>query len=127
VANAVHIRGLKELDRAFGRVNKGVQSGMRAELQKAAEPVARTAEEYALREVTNIGSAWSMMRSVAKSGSVYVAPQKRGRKKGPQKRPNLATLLMDRAMEPALEKEGPGVVEKVEDLVDRWSLAEGFG
>jgi hypothetical protein len=44
---AIRVRGLKELDRAFGRVNKGLRKGLRDTLKDAANDVAIEARSIA--------------------------------------------------------------------------------
>jgi hypothetical protein len=51
---------------------------------------------------------------------VYVAPRQRGvRGQGPKRRPNLADLMMSRAMEPALERHAGELEANVERMLDR--------
>lgn len=50
--------------------------------------------------------------------SVYVAPRKRGARAGARKRPNLAGLLMDRAMAPALAARQAEAVRRLERVLE---------
>jgi hypothetical protein len=56
----------------------------------------------------------------------YVAPVKRRTSNARRKRKNLADLMMDRAMEPALEENETRVRETLEDVLDRLGRKEGF-
>ncbi len=64
------------------------------------------------------------MRTGITQKLVYVAPRRRGLKQGRGKRPNLAPLMMGRAMEPALEKNRPEVEREIERLLD--TVADDF-
>jgi len=58
---------------------------------------------------------------------VYVAPRQRGtRGRGPagRRRPNLGNLLMDRAMQPALERHEHEITARFENLLDH--VADNF-
>jgi hypothetical protein len=58
---------------------------------------------------------------------VYVAPRQRGvktRGADPRRRPNLAQLLLDRAMEPALDRHEHEIVEAFDRLLDK--MADDF-
>src|SRR5262245_51912125 len=104
MVSAIHIRGLRELDAAFAAASKAEQKGLRLGLAEAAEPVERDAERLARERISRIGEAWPQMRIGVTSRLVYVAPRQRARSGNPNlKRPNLATLLLGRAMTPALE------------------------
>jgi hypothetical protein len=49
---------------------------------------------------------------------VYVAPRQKGtRGRGPRRRPNLADLLMSRAMEPALERHTGEIEQRFDELL----------
>lgn len=100
--DAIKVQGLRELDRAFLRASKTLDKELRAGLREAAEPVRRDAENRALERITRIGVPWSRMRVGVTRTLVYVAPRERGRNRQ-LRRPNLAGLLMDRAMQPALD------------------------
>lgn len=107
----VRVRGLAELNRALRRTDRDVRAGIRKELRGVAEPVRAQAEQLAASEIRNIGHDWSRMRVGITTDTVYVAPRKRGVKRGANKRKNLAPLLMDRAMQPALD-DNTGLVER---------------
>jgi hypothetical protein len=59
------------------------------------------------------------MRVGVTQSLVYVAPRQRGKKTtASQKRPNLKNLLLDRALEPALEQNIHGVTGEVEHMLN---------
>lgn len=122
----VKVRGLREAQRAFARAGRDAKKRVRDELRHVADPVARTAEGYARSRIENIGEKWPLMRVGVTTRVVYVAPKQRGvRGRGsPRKRPNLAELLMARAMEPALTANAGEVERGVERALDR--IADEF-
>ena len=123
------VRGLRELTRTFNNAPKDVKKAYRAELRTVAEPVRSTAERLATSTIRKMRSSpdWSKMRTGVTTRLVYVAPRKRGVRRGGnqrRRRPNLATLLSERALEPALDRNQNRVVKDFDDmlgrLVTRW-------
>lgn len=112
---------MRDLRRAFARADTTLRRELDDGLRRAAEPVRRDAEHLATLEIDNIGVPWSRMRSRVTARATWVAPVERGVKsRGHQarRRPNLAGLLMERALEPALEQNRPEVERAVEDVLD---------
>jgi hypothetical protein len=97
----VYVRGLRELQRAFLALGPEAAAAIKGELWELAEPVAHDAEKLAVSNIRNIGPRWSEMRVGVIRGGAYVAPKSRRRRGSPRR--NLAPLLMDRAMQPALD------------------------
>jgi hypothetical protein len=120
----VHVDGLADLNRALRRTDRDVRLGVRKELRGVAEPVRRTAEIRADGEIRNVEGDWSRMRVGITTDSVYVAPRKRGVKKGSRKRKNLAPLLMARALQPALDQHAPEIEREFGQMLDR--VADNF-
>jgi hypothetical protein len=124
--NAVRIEGLRELERAFKLYGRGLEKGVREALETAAEPVRTDAQSLAVSSIPNIGLPWSRMRIGVTRRTAYVAPQQRGRSthRG-RKRPNLRGLLLDRAMQPALDQNIGNVEREIghalDDLGRMWS------
>lgn len=119
-AEAVRVHGLRELSRAFQRADATLKRELRDGLRDAAEPVRRDAELLARLEIRNIGVSWSRMRSRVTQRAVWVAPVERGvksRAAEKRRRPNLAGLLMDDAMLPALDQNRGEVVERLDDVL----------
>jgi hypothetical protein len=57
------------------------------------------------------------MRVGVTQTSVYVAPRHRGTRDGRRRRPNLAGLLLQRSMLPALTRNQPRVVREVDEML----------
>lgn len=120
---AVHVVGLNGMLRAFAEADKTLRDDLKDALQEAAQPVRGAAQQLAGTRIRHmgVGRPWARMR-VGQSGSiVYVAPVERGVKgRGGQRlrRPNLADLMMDRAMEPALEGHQEQVIQRLDKLID---------
>lgn len=123
---AVHVEGLKDVQRALNKINKDASKRVRKELRTVAKPVKATAEALAVQEITNIGPAWSRMRIGAPAGSVYVAPRQRGQKQGPAKRANLAIMLADEVFSPTLAQHEDQIMRDVEEALDRLGHEAGF-
>lgn len=119
----VVVQGLHELQASLAHADRSLRLGVRAGLRQAAEPVQRGAEELARANISRIGPRWSKMRIGVTRDLVYVAPRQRGQGRGrdPRRRPNLAPLLMDRAMQPALDQHEAEVEARFEELLDRVS------
>jgi len=122
----VAVHGLTELNRAFGRLDRGLKRELGGYLRAAAEPVRADAERLAAEGVRNIGPGdpWSRMRVGITTRLVYVAPRERGLKTrvdDSRRRPNLAPLLLDRALEPALNQNQARVIEILERGFDQLS------
>lgn len=127
---SVNVRGIKELNRAFALADRELAKQLRTQLREAAKPVAADAQQLAVQEIRNVDRGkriagkpdWSRMRVGYGYGVVYVAPTNRGRRTRTRPalaRPNFGTLLMDRAMEPALEQNVDQITNNVNELLDR--------
>lgn len=101
-----------------------VQKDLDERLRELAEPIRADAESLALSSITRIGISWSRMRTGVTRRVVYVAPKQRGVKSAtnPRRRPNLATLLEQRAMTPALERHEPNLVAGVDEVLTGFAL-----
>lgn len=118
VGNTIRVEGLRELQRAFTLADKTLERELRDTLREVAEPVRADAERLAVSGIPMIGLAWSRMRVGVTRTSVYVAPRQRGvRGNATRKRPNLAGLLLGRAMLPALERNEPRVTAEMDELL----------
>jgi hypothetical protein len=106
----VRVRGLRDLERAFARFGAAEKKMLTASLAAAAEPVRVRAQELAASRIRNIGPRWQEMRVGVTTRLVYVAPKHRRGRNPNLARPNLAPLLMDRAMSPALAEKEAEVV-----------------
>ncbi len=121
---SVKVHGLRELNRTFTKMGKEVQKETRNQLREVGEPVRAAAERLAAAEIRNLGDRWGQMRLGVTTKLVYVAPKARPR--GGSPRPNLAGLLLQRAMLPAVERNEETVVLALEHMLDRLADREGF-
>lgn len=125
---AIRVEGLRELELAFKLYGRGLEKGLREAMETAAEPVRLDAQTLAVENISNIGFPWSRMRVGVTRRTAYVAPQQRGRRSRLRPnagRPNLRGLLLERAMEPALDQNVSRVerefVDALDDLARMWS------
>jgi hypothetical protein len=131
MAGAVELQGFKELQSSLKRMALAVPVALSGELVKVAEPVRRAAELKSGEEIRNILSPtaevdWWRMRTGITTREVYVAPKQRGVRSGPRKRPNLALLLLEKAMKPALAENEGNVLRGVENVLDGLVKRYGF-
>ena len=119
---AVVLRGQRELLAALAKADKQTRLGVRRELRNVAEPVKRDASALALSTIRRmtVSPKWAGMRIGITRKLVYVAPRQRGtRGRTRASRPNLANLLMDRAMQPALERNEHNLEARLGEALDR--------
>jgi hypothetical protein len=123
---AVTVRGLRELQTAFAKADRDARLGLRAELRTVARPVQQEAQALALGTIRGMPQSprWAGMRIGVTRTAVYVAPRQKGVRGGPKSRPNLAPLMMDRAMEPALDRNRDRIVHDFEHVLD--TMADDF-
>lgn len=117
---AVRVNGLDGLIRAFNAADKDVKTDLIDTLRSAAGPVAADARTMAGSRIPKMGGAsrpWAQMR-VGGSKVIWVAPVERGRSSKRRSRRNLANLMMDRALQPALDQNIGRVEKAVEELLD---------
>lgn len=106
---------------ALAKADKGTRVGIRATFREVAKPVQRTSEALAREKIPRIGERWPQMRVGVTRKLVYVAPKQKGvrtRGPNPRRRPNLANLLMERAMEPALQRHEALIVAATDRALD---------
>lgn len=124
VVGEIRLFGVPELQRAFAEMNRQVQRELKIELRALAEPVRADAARLAAANIGRIGPQWSRMRVGITTRVVYVAPLQR--RHGGSPRPNLAPLLMDRAMQLALDRHKGQIVEGLDALLSRAGIEHGF-
>lgn len=123
MSQTVIVNGLAQLQRDIARSGPAVSGALRDGLRSAAEPVALTAERFALDKIGRMHRSpeWAEMRVGITTHAVYIAPQRRGVKSrnpfDPRRRPNLFDLLLGRSMEPALDANAPIVETSVNKLL----------
>ena len=88
-----------------------------------ARPVQLEAQRLAVTEISGLRRTnaqgtgqWALMRIGVNQRVVYVAPQKRSRR---STRPRFGTLLMNKAMQPALESQRHRLEAGIERALDR--------
>lgn len=118
-AATVRIRGYKELSRAFTVADKSLKTRWRLERRAIGEPVAALAQSYALSRIPGLtqSPSWAQMKVGVTTRVVYVAPK--GKRRGGSPRPNFGSLLMERAMAPALEASQTSTIRRIEMMLDR--------
>lgn len=124
----LRVRGIEELNRALKHADRDVRLGVKKLQAGVAEPVRADAEALAVSSITRIGPVWSRMRIGVTVRSVYVAPKQRGvqsRGASLRKRPNLAPLLMNKAMQPALDRNAPLIAGAYDRMLGE--VTERFG
>jgi hypothetical protein len=128
MADPLRVEGLRELQRAFKVAGKEESKLLRQSLKESAAPVQTDAEALSRINISRITRGkldwWSMRIGVTQT-SVYVAPARR--RTTTRKRPNLAGLLLDEAMLPALEMNREEVVRNVDDVLTDVSNIWGRG
>lgn len=120
------IEGLPQLRRALDQSEHDTKQVLRQGLIEAAEPVKQEAQALAKSAIRNNTERWSQFRTGVSAGGargVYMVPRYRRRKKGTARK-NMGTLLMTRAMLPALTRKADEVTANLDHLLDR--MAERF-
>ncbi len=118
-AGETRVEGLQALQRALKVADTTLHRELRTRLREVAEPVRADSERLAAAGIPRLGVPWSRMRVGVTQSSVYVAPRQRGaRGRGGSRRPNLADLLLGRAMIPALTENQPRVLVEMDRLLE---------
>jgi hypothetical protein len=116
----VYVRGLRELNRDLGRLDKTVQRELQAALRVVAEPVAVTARSNAEK----FGPAVADQIRAGSSRGQAVVRQNARRTTG--KRPDFGVTVMTKVLIPALEENEEVIVKGVEAMLDTITLGNGF-
>lgn len=120
---SVEIEGLREFQRNLAKINRGAAGAVRKGLRRAASPVAKHVQTVAVRDIRNVGPAWSRMRIGAPAGQVYIAP--RARNRGGSPRPNMAGLL-GHSMRSGVRDKRSEFIRDVEREFDDLARSAGF-
>ncbi len=127
----VVVEGLAGLNKALKRADKETRLGIRKVERAVAVPVQLDAQRLAATEISGLrrtnmktGAEWALMRIGVTQKLVYVAPKQRGNKRGSQKRKKFAPILMNKAMQPALDRNRELIVHKMEEALDQ--MADHF-
>lgn len=119
-ASTIRVRGLREMQRDFRKMEGDLAKETRKGLKEAAEPVRKEAQ--ALFEHINARSA-AGYRVVSRARGVSVEQRYR-RTTG--KRPDYGRRQMGRALIPALEAKADDVVKGIEKVFDQLAGRNGF-
>lgn len=123
----IEIENFPELAKALAAIGPAVSKGFRHELKDLAAPIARSAEEFAVANISGIArektSHWEVWRTgIARGFSlVYVAPRQRGikgRGADPRRRPKFADTLREKSRDPAVEANEATFLIGAERIVD---------
>jgi hypothetical protein len=120
MAGAVRVKGLKEMQRAFRKMDKDLSKELRSEL-RAAGNIVRD-EARSLFSGIDARSA-SGYRTVVRQRGVAVE-QRLPRTTG--QHPSYGVLQMTRALEPALDTMQSKVIDRVDQMLDRLGGENGF-
>ena len=120
VAATVRVHGLREVNAAFGRIDKRLRSEFGADLKKAAEPVAVAARS----SVTRYRGASPGTIRAKRSGARVFVEQSKAKVTG--KRSDFGSLQMKRVLVPALEDKSAEVFREVEHVLDKYADSAGF-
>ena len=120
MAGTIRVKGLRELDRAFRKMDKELSKDLRSSLKEAAEVVAVEARSrfQGIQPATS-----ATMKAVVRARGASVE-QTKGRTTG--LRPDYGALQMRRALSPALDAKSAEVAKKVDDMLGRLASKNGF-
>jgi hypothetical protein len=122
LADFVVVENYTNVMRAFAKADRQLKNEWRRELRAVGEPVASESQLLAVSTIPNMSRSpqWARMRVGVTQKETYVVPRQRGvRGHGPKRRPNLANLMLDRAMRPALSRNRDRVVARFGQALDR--------
>lgn len=120
-SGTIRVKGLKELDRAFGRMAKDLRTELRQELTAAGRIVSDDARSRFAG--TDARSAMGM-RPRIRGGARVVVEQRRRKTTG--QHPEFGALQMRRAFLPALASKRGEVERRLERMVDQLGNDNGF-
>jgi hypothetical protein len=116
---SVKIVGLKELDRAFGKVDGDLRTELRVALKEAAAIVAADASARAERYGSKTAGG---IKPLARTGYALVRQTIGGKRI----RPAFGSVLMKHSLLPALEANQEKVVARLERMLDEIGAGAGF-
>jgi hypothetical protein len=122
MAGMLVVENYTNVMRAFAKADRDIRLGWRTEMRRVAEPVRVQAEQLAVATIPRMARSpkWARMRTGVTQKEVYIVPRQRGvRGRNPKSRPNLADLMMNRAMQPALDRNRGNIIRGFEQALDR--------
>jgi hypothetical protein len=125
MADVIRVTGLTELIKAFRAADAGLGREVRKTLIETGEVVKASAQSKAGADIRNIGPRWDQMRLGMSGDSVlYIVPARHRTSGTP--RPNLAGLLLERAMIPAAAESEELVRHNFENAIDDLNANAGL-
>lgn len=124
----VHVEGLKELDRAFGRMSKDLRKELRAELRDVGRIVSTEAQQIArAKGLERSGLLIRRIRPTVKGGSVFIrAGAKAADGFNYPRRYEFQAGGRQAFMKPALERKTEAVVDGIDKVLGRLAGENGF-
>lgn len=119
----VEVRGIKELQQAFRKIDKNMKKEMQKELRKIAEPAAERARGKAAAK----GLSARTVSGIRPGSRVGMAVIRQIRRKTTGQHKELGPLLIERVMEPAAIETMPEAVARLEAMLDRVATWEQSG
>lgn len=125
MADVIRVEGLTELIHAFREADAGLGREVRKTLIETGEVVKESAQAKAGAGIRNIGPRWEQMRLGMVGDSIlYIVPARHRTTGTP--RPNLAGLLLERAMIPAADESEPLLRHNFENALDDLNASVGL-
>lgn len=118
-AATIRVHGLREVNAAFGKIDKQLRKELGNDLKKAAEPVV---QEARIRE-TWAGAKIGTIRAKRSGLRVFVEQSAR---KVTGLRGDYGALQMRKALTPALEDKADAVFNDVERVLNEYANSAGF-
>lgn len=119
----VTVSGFRELQTSTATASREVRRYASSQLREVAAPIQHSAEALTVGRIprTQRSPLWAQYRIGVLRSAVYVAPRQRGvrGRTNPRRREKFADLLMERAMEPALDQNVAHVETAIEKAIDR--------
>jgi hypothetical protein len=120
VAEAVKVKGLRELQKALREYDRDLAKEVRERLRD----VGRVVQQGAAQLLAPISPASAQTFKVRVRQRGVAVEQSKGRTTG--LRPDFGVLQMNRALLPALDAHGSEVEQKLDDMLDNLGKKAGF-
>lgn len=117
-AEAIRIRGLTELLNGLERADHALKLEVQNAIRDAGNIIRTDAEGRAATQIRNITEPWTHMRLGFAHNVAYIAPRERGTRNPVYRRPKFGLLLLDEAMNPAVEANRDRVERAAMDAID---------
>jgi hypothetical protein len=117
---SVKVKGLRELDRAFRKLDSDVAKEVRAELTEVARPIAESAKQK-LSRYPGVSLETIIPKTTAKGALVV-----QNKRKVSGRRSDFGALQMRQGLIPARSEHTSETVKGVEQVLDKLASREGF-